>query len=124
MNQSTKKRKKSAISFGPSLNRLELRHRALLSELADTGLVLRGSIARRMTRCGQSTCCCKASPPRLHGPYYLWTRKEAGKTVTAQLTPEQAALFQDWSRNMRRLDRIVRALQAIGLKAAASVRRP
>jgi len=123
MSPSTRKRKTSAAPLGPELERLELRHRALLSELTDLGLVLRGSIARRMTRCGQPTCRCKASPPRLHGPYYLWTRKVAGKTVTAQLTQEQAALCQDWSRNMRRLDRIVRALQAIGLKAAATVRR-
>ncbi len=124
MNPSTQNRKKPAVPPGPSLERLELRHHALLSELADIGLVLRGSIARRMTRCGQPTCGCKASPPRLHGPYYLWTRKVAGKTVTAQLTPEHAALCQAWSHNMRKLDRIVRELQAIGLKAAAAVRRP
>jgi len=105
------------------LERLAIRHRALLSELADLGLVLRGSIARRMTRCGNPTCGCKASPPRLHGPYYLWTRKVAGKTVTAQLPPEQAEFCLDWNRNMHKLDRIVRELQAIGLKAAAAVRR-
>ena len=123
MSPSTKKRGKSAVPIGPSLERLEIRHRALLSELAGIGLVLRGSIAKRMTRCGQPTCRCKASPPRLHGPYYLWTRKVAGKTVTTQLTPVEAALCQAWSRNMRRLDRIVRELQAVGLKAARAVRR-
>ena len=124
MNESTEKQKIHAAPLGSSLERLELRHRALLSELADIGLVLRGSIARRMTRCGQPRCRCKASPPQLHGPYYLWTRKVAGKTVTAQLSPEQAALCQAWSHNMRKLDRIVRELQAIGLKAAAAVRGP
>jgi hypothetical protein len=115
-------RKKLAAPPDPSLARLERRHRALLSKLADLGFVLRGSIAKRWTRCGQPTCRCKASPPQLHGPYHLWTRKVAGKTVTAQLTPEQAALCREWSRNMRRLDRIVRALQAVGLEAAAVLR--
>ena len=105
------------------LRRLEERHRARRAELADIGLVLRGSIARRLVRCGQPTCRCKADPPMLHGPYYLWTRKVAGKTVTAQLNPEQAALCQGWSRNMRKVDRIMRQLQAIGLQAAAAVRR-
>ncbi len=123
MRTSTRKREKVAAPLASSLERLELRHRALLSELANLGLVLRGSIARRMTRCGQPTCGCKASPPRLHGPYYLWTRKVAGKTVTAQLTPEQAVFCQAWNRNMRRLDRIMRELQSIGLKAALAVRR-
>ncbi|OGX08878.1 MAG: hypothetical protein A3K11_07465 [Nitrospirae bacterium RIFCSPLOWO2_12_FULL_63_8] len=90
----------------------------MLAELANTGLVLRGSIARRSTRCGNPACRCKVDPPILHGPYYIWTRKVAGKTVTAQLKPEHAALFKDWNRNMRKLDRTVRHVQALGLRAA------
>ena len=94
----------------------------MLAELADIGLVLRGTIALRLMRCGNPSCRCRAHPPQLHGPYYVWTRKVAGKTVTAMLPPEQAARCQDWSRNMRKLDRIVRELQAIGLRAAARLR--
>ena len=120
MRPSTRKRTAPVDS---SLHLLQKRHRTLLPEVADIGLVLRGSIALRLVRCGQPTCRCKADPPRLHGPYYLWTRKVAGKTVTAQLTSEQAALCQDWNRNMKQLDRIVRQMQAIGLRAAATVRR-
>jgi hypothetical protein len=120
MRPSTQKRTTAVDSV---LRRLEQRHRALRAELADIGLVLRGSIARRLVRCGQPMCRCKAAPPMRHGPYYLWTRKVAGKTVTAQLSPEQAALCQDWNRNMRKVDRTVRQLQAIGLQAAAAVRR-
>ncbi len=123
MRLSTRKQKIHAAPVDSFLRRLQQRHHALLAELADIGLVLRGSIARRLVRCGQPMCRCKADPPQLHGPYYLWTRKVAGKTVTAQLTPEQATLCQDWNRNMRKLDRIVRELQAIGLRAAATVRR-
>lgn len=123
MRTSTQKPKPNSAPLDSSLQRLEARHRALLAELSDIGLVLRGSIAHRSARCGQPSCGCKADPPRLHGPYYVWTRKVAGKTVTAQLTAEQAARFQDWSRNMRKLDRILRHLQAIGLRAAQLVRR-
>ena len=106
-----------------SLQRLQQRHRARLAQLGGIGLVLRGTIAQRMNRCGNPTCRCKADPPQLHGPYYRWTRKVAGKTVTAVLTPDQAARCQDWSRNMRKLDRIVRQVQTLGLRAAALVRR-
>jgi len=119
MPRSTKTR---SAAVEASLARLHERHRALLRELGDIGLVLRGTIAPRLMRCGNPTCRCKAAPPQLHGPYYVWTRKVAGKTVTAMLPPEQAALCQDWNRNMRKLDRIVRALQALGLRAAARVR--
>ena len=119
MTSSTRKRTATVES---RLQRLEDRHRALLGELADLGLVLRGTIAQRMNRCGNPTCRCKADPPALHGPYPVWTRKVAGKTVTVVLRPEQATVCQDWSRNMRKLDRIVQEMQALGLQAADLVR--
>jgi hypothetical protein len=115
-------RKKRPAAVDASLRRLEARHRAALAALATLGLVLRGSIARRLTHCGNPGCRCHADPPLLHGPYYIWTRKVAGKTVTAQLKPEYAALCTDWNRNMRKLDRTVRQLQAIGLRAATLLR--
>lgn len=115
-------RKKGPAAVDSSLRGFEDRHRAALATLATLGLVLRGSIARRLTRCGHPGCRCHADPPMLHGPYYIWTRKVAGKTVTAQLTPESAALCKDWNRNMRTLDRTVRQLQAIGLRAATVLR--
>jgi len=105
------------------LQPLQARHRALLRQSADLGLVLRGTIGKRFMPCGKPACRCKADPPTLHGPYYLWTRKVAGKTVTVRLTAEQAARCQPWTRNMRKLDRLVRALQAVGLRAAAAAAR-
>lgn len=115
-------RKTRTRSVDASLERLEERHRALLAELTGIGLVLRGSIAQRLNRCGNPTCRCKADPPQLHGPYYVWTRKVAAKTVAAVLSPKHAARCKQWSRNMRKLDRIVGELQALGLQAAALVR--
>jgi len=115
-------RKKPPPTVEASLRRLEDRHRAVLAEVATLGLMLRGSIARRLTRCGNPGCRCHADPPMLHGPYYIWTRKVAGTTVTAQLKPEDAAFCQAWNRNMRQLDRAVRRLQAIGLRAATLLR--
>ncbi len=35
--------------------------------------------------CGKPGCACKALPPRLHGPYYQWTRKVDGKTAELML---------------------------------------
>ncbi len=120
---STATRKRTPVSFDATLDRIEQRHRALMHQLADTGIVLRGSIAARRTRCGQPKCRCKANPPTLHGPYYFWTRKVAGKTVNVVLSPAQAARCQQWSRNMRRADQILSRLQALGLRAAHAVRR-
>ena len=105
------------------LQRLEARHRALLRQSTDLGLVLRGTIGKRFMPCGKPACRCKADPPILHGPYYLWTRKVAGKTVTVRLTAAQASRCQPWTRNMRKLDRLLRGLQAVGLRAATAVTR-
>ncbi len=121
MSLSSKKR--PGTSVDATLQRLEQQHRALLREIDDIGLVLRGTIGARRMRCGKPTCRCKADPPLLHGPYYLWTRKVAGKTVTVRLTAEQAARCQQWTRNMRRLDRLVKKLQGLGLRAANAVAR-
>jgi hypothetical protein len=121
MKKSTQTSRNVSASIESSLQQLEHRHRALLAELADIGLTLRGSIGLRLNRCGNPTCRCKADPPKLHGPYYKWTRKVAGKTVSATLTPEQAARFKEWVQNMRDLERIVRQIQGLGFRAAELV---
>ena len=43
----------------------------------------------------------------MRGPYYDWSRKVKGKTVTVRVTPEQARLLKQWIANARRLDKIV-----------------
>ena len=118
MKKSTQTPKNVSASIESSLQQLEQRHRALLVELADIGLALRGSIGLRLNRCGNPTCRCKADPPKLHGPYYKWTRKVSGKTVNATLPPEQAARFQEWVQNMRHIERIFDEIQVLGLRAA------
>lgn len=101
---------------------LEQHHRGLLAELAGLGLVLPGTIVQRYSRCESPTCRCKAQPPILHGPNWTWTRKEAGKPVSVSFGSEQAARYKEWTRNMRKLDRIVRQLQATGIRAATMLR--
>lgn len=66
--------------------------------------------------------CVAAVDKNLGGPYYLWTRKVAAKTVTVRLTAEEARRCMQWSRNMRRFDRLVRELQQLGLHAADALR--
>lgn len=114
--------KRAARSTKTALRRLERRHVTLLRKLCKLGLVLRGSIGARMMPCGNPKCRCKDDPPRLHGPYYLWTRKVAAKTVTVRLTAEQARRCMQWSRNMRQFDLLVKQLQQLGLHAADAVR--
>ncbi len=89
-----------------------------LSRLARTAKVLPGSIQQRLTRCGRPGCACQADPPRPHGPYWQWTRKVAGKTLTRRLTPEQLERYRPWFENMRRLRELVGELEALSLQQA------
>ncbi len=69
---------------------------AELAAIAASGMVLPGSITQRRTRCGRRNCACRADPPRLHGPYWQWTRKIAARTVCRWLTADQQHDYQAW----------------------------
>jgi len=94
------------------------RARALLKQISELGLCLPGTLTERRTRCSSSGCRCKADPPTLHGPYYSWTRKINGKTVTRTLTPEQARRYQPWFDDARKLRALATQLEALSLKLA------
>jgi hypothetical protein len=59
-----------------------------------------------------------ADPPRLHGPYHQWTRKKNGKTATRILTDDQAADYQPWFDNHRRLRELIAELEELSLAIA------
>lgn len=105
-----------------TLETLEQRRRTLLSEIGEIGPVLRGTIGTYRTRCGSLGCRCHTDPNARHGPYHIWTRKVSGKSITRTLSDEHAKLLRPWIKNMRRLDRLVTALQETGLRAAEAVR--
>lgn len=96
---------------------------AELAGIARSGEVLAGSITERRTHCGRAGCRCMADPPRPHGPYYLWTRKVAAKTVGRWLSADQAAEYRRWTENHRRLKELCGQLEAIG-EAALQADRP
>ena len=90
---------------------------AEFAAIAGTGMVLPGSITQRRTRCGHSRCGCHADPPRLHGPYWQWTRKVAARTVCRWLSPDQQHDYQAWINNDRRLRELLARLEALGAAA-------
>lgn len=91
----------------------EHRYETLKESLADLGPIRRGTVLHRLMPCGNSGCRCHADPPQLHGPYYDWTRKVKGKTVTVRVTEEQALLLKQWIANARRLDEILADMKRV-----------
>jgi hypothetical protein len=54
----------------------------------------------------------------MHGPYYQWTAKENGKTVTRRLNVTEVELYQEWIDNDRQLRRILQQMRQIAVKVA------
>ena len=90
---------------------------AELAAIASSGMVLPGSITQRRTRCGRRNCACHADPPRLHGPYWQWTRKIAARTICRWLSDGQHRDYQPWIDNDRRLHELLARLEALGTAA-------
>jgi hypothetical protein len=96
----------------------EQKYRELAAELATIGLIHSGSVTRRYTRCATPGCKCHADPPQRHGPYYQWTAKVNGKTVTRRLNETEAELYEEWIDNDRRLRHLIGQMRQIAGKAA------
>lgn len=92
------------------------RYQSLKQAIEGIGLLRRGSVVRRFMPCGKPGCCCQADVPILHGPYFQWTRKVRGKTVTVRLTEEEAKTMTDWISNGRQLDKIVASMEAVSFR--------
>ncbi|MDA8301512.1 MAG: hypothetical protein M0005_08180 [Actinomycetota bacterium] len=95
----------------------EERYREIARELSTIGIVASGSLARRSHRCGKPNCACQADPPRPHGPYWHWTAKVAGKTVNKRLSDQEAAYYQEWIANDRRLRELIAQLRTVAQEA-------
>ena len=90
----------------------------IAAELAGVGLALPGTLMQRSVRCGYAGCRCHADPPELHGPYWQWTRKRAGKTVSRLVPDDQVDDYRQWIGNHRRLRELVAELEDLTLAIA------
>jgi hypothetical protein len=102
----------------PPTRHQQARAAGIAAELAGIGLALPGTLIERHVRCGKPGCRCHADPPALHGPYWQWTRKVAGKTVTRLVPDEQLDDYRQWLGNHRRLRALIAELQALTLAVA------
>jgi hypothetical protein len=91
------------------LAKLQARRARLVAGLADPGLLLQGTInevrPRRPDPAGKGF--------KTYGPYYQWTWKQAGKTVTVNLSAGQRRAFQRTIDNQRKLERRLAALRLL-----------
>lgn len=83
--------------------RMERRYRKLAAKLAGIGPILQGTITERCIEKGES----------IYGPYYQWTFKREGKTVTVNLSHSRAELFQKALDNNRELEETLKEMREL-----------
>jgi len=88
------------------------RYERLAAQVANTGLILQGTITERtIVRKAPLT----ARKSKTYGPYYQWTWKHHGKTVTVNLTRTQAKAYQKAIDNHRKVEELLRRMRALSL---------
>ena len=93
------------------------RFQELKREFERLGYFCKGSVLKRMMKCGKATCACRNDPAKRHGPYFEWTYKAAGKTVNVKLTREVAPLYKAASHQYRKLKSLLNRLERLSQNA-------
>jgi hypothetical protein len=109
---------RATIDSVSTTRRHQDRAAGIAAELASLGLALPGTLIERHVRCGRVNCRCHADPPVLHGPYWQWTRKISGKTITRLVPDDQLDDYRQWLDNDRRLRALVVELEDLTLAIA------
>lgn len=99
------------------LERHRQRFEELKGELQQMEFFCKGTVLRRMMRCGKAQCACQKDPAKRHGPYFQWTYNAQGKTVTIKLTPETAPIYQAAARQYRKLKAALSRLEKVSATA-------
>src|ERR1017187_10313463 len=89
------------------------RFRQLTEEVQHLEYFGKGTLLKRMMKCGKAQCACRQDPDKRHGPYFEWTYKAKGKTVNVKLTPEVMPMFRAASQQYRRLKSLLNRLERL-----------
>jgi len=68
------------------IKRLEKVREGICRDIAALGDMRKGSVSVVQRPCNKKACGCRREGHPGHGPYYYWTYKQDGKTVTHQFT--------------------------------------
>ena len=98
-------------------DRYRPRFEQLQRELQRLEYFSKGTVLKRMMKCGKPQCACRTDPTKRHGPYFEWTYKANGKTVNVKLTPDAAPLYKAASQQYRKLKTLLRRLERLSQTA-------
>ena len=101
------------IAQSAVLERHRQRFRELKRGLEQVECFCKGTVLKRMMKCGKAYCACASDPTKRHGPYFELTYKASGKTVNVKLSPQAAPLYQAAAQQYRKLKNLLYRLEKI-----------
>ena len=110
-------KKNKPVPMDPLLARFAQNFAGLKREIEQVSYFCKGTVLRRMMKCGQQRCACHQDPAKRHGPYFEWTYKEKGKTVNRRLRPEEAPIYQAATQQYRTLQAVLKRMEQVSRNA-------
>ena len=95
------------------------RFAALKRELLHLDYFCKGTVLKRMMKCGNPRCPCHRHAGKRHGPYWECTYKIQNKTVNLKLYPETVPLYRAAIREYRKLRSILERMERLSRTALA-----
>ena len=102
-----------AVQRNASLERHAQRFRDLRRGLGQIDYFCKGTVLKRMMKCGKARCACASDPTKRHGPYFELTYKANGKTINVKLSPEAAPLYKAAAQQYRKLKTLLNRLDKL-----------
>jgi hypothetical protein len=95
------------------LERYKQRFLELRRGLEQIEYFCKGTVLKRMMKCGKARCACASDRTKRHGPYFELTYKAKGKTINVKLSPEAAPLYKAAAQQYRRLKTLLNRLDKL-----------
>ena len=89
------------------MQELEKKYEKLKEQFLKISYICIGSINTVYTKCGNDYCICSKDETKKHGPYYLWTRKNKGKTISIRLSKNQVRVCKKFIDNNKKLKDLI-----------------
>ena len=87
------------------------RFESLKQEVTQLDYFCKGTVLKRMMKCGNQQCACHRDPARRHGTYFECTYKLHNKTVNLKLYPEVTPLYRAATQQHRKLKSLLTRLE-------------
>ena len=95
----------------------EQRFEALKRQIVQLEYFSKGTVLKRMMKCGHQQCACQRDPAKRHGPYFECTYKVQNKTVNLKLYAEVTPLYRAAIRQYRKLKSILERMERLSRTA-------